>query len=151
MTQGRRRTLWTLAIWSVVAIGFGVTVFAYGGPETYVEGQTRRLIGAVFLAIGFFGTPLMLFLTRTRPGATHVASDERDERISQKATMIGLVVVLLYVFLTSIGLWEAYSDTGAVPVGWMWFLAYSTAILAYLAPATAALVLDLGMMDRAEG
>jgi hypothetical protein len=151
MNQGRRRTLWTLAIWSVVAIGFGVTVFAYGGPATYVEGQTRRLVGAVFLAIGFFGTPLMLFLTRARPGSAHVASDERDERISHRATMIGLVVVLLYVFLTCIGLWEAYSDAGAVPVGWMWFLAYSTAILSYLGPATAALMLDFGMLRRAEG
>ena len=151
MTQGRRRTLWTLLIWSVVAIGFGATVFAYGGPATYVEGQTRRLVGAVFLAIGFFGTPLMLFLTRARSGSGHVVSDERDERISHKATHIGFVVVLLYVFLTCIGLWEAYSETGAVPVGWMWFLAYSTAILAYLSSATAALVLDIGMIDRAEG
>ena len=40
---------------------------------------------------------------------------------------------------------------GCVPVGWLWFLAYSSAALAYLVPALVSLLLDFGIMDRGEG
>jgi hypothetical protein len=33
----------------------------------------------------------------------------------------------------------------------MWILAYSTAILAYILPALATLILDLGMFGHAQG
>jgi len=149
MTQARRRALWTLAIWGVVAIGFAVTFFQGGGPGDYADDKTRRVVGAVFLALGFFGTPLMQWWTRGRPG--QVVMDERDESIGRRAATGGLIVVLLYVFTLCIVLWERHADAGCVPVGWMWFLAYSTATLAYLVPALIFLLLDFGITDRAEG
>jgi hypothetical protein len=150
MTQGRKRALLILAIWGVVAAGFAATAFSSGGPATYADDVNRRLIGAAFLACGFFGTPLMLFLTRGKADAEHVVHDERDETIGRKATHIGLIVVLVFVFLTCIALWDSYRDAGCVPVGWMWILAYSSAILTYLVPATASLLLDAGVFGRAQ-
>lgn len=148
MTQSRLRAILNLLIWSVVAIGFVITFFMAGGAETYAEDGQRRLFGAIFLAIGFLGTPVMLFLTRVRKGGRRLITDERDIRIGRQAALGALVVVLIYVFLTCIVLWESYRGQGCVPVGWMWFLAYSTAALCYLAPATATLILDMGMVDH---
>ncbi|MCK4306276.1 MAG: DUF2178 domain-containing protein [Candidatus Eisenbacteria sp.] len=151
MTQARLRNLLALAIWVIVAVGFAMTVFASGGPATYADDSQRRVIGAVFLAIGIFGTPLARLLTRGKAQAGHVHRDERDEWIDAKATSIGMIAVVMLVFLGGIALWEAYQDPGCVPVGWMWVVAYATLILAHLAPAAIALAFDLGVLRRAEG
>ena len=48
----------------------------------------------------------------------------------------------VYVFVLSIGLWEAYHDRGLVPEGWMWFLAYTSTFLGMFTHAMATLILD---------
>ena len=149
MTQLRKRALWTVAIWTAVAAGFLATFFS-GGVETFADGSSRVLTGAIFLACGVFGTPIMLYLTRARSGAEHLVSDERDDRLARKANLIGLTTVALYVFLVCIGLWEAYREPGAVPVGWMWFLAYTTMIFVYLSTAITTLILDFGNFGDGE-
>ncbi|MCK4776111.1 MAG: DUF2178 domain-containing protein [Candidatus Krumholzibacteria bacterium] len=151
MTQSRLRNLLALAIWLVVAVGFAITVFSSGGPATYADDSQRRIVGAVFLAAGIFGTPLMRLLTRSKSDSNHVARDERDKGIDARATRIGIITVVTLVFLGSIALWEAYQEPGCVPVGWMWVLAYSTLILSHLAPAVVSLALDLGAMRHAKG
>ena len=92
---------------------------------------------------------LALWLTRGRPG--QVVTDERDESIGRRAANGGLIAVLLYVFALSIVLWERHEASGCVPVGWLWFLAYSSAALAYLVPALVSLLLDFEILDRGEG
>lgn len=150
MPKSRLLNLLMIAIWVVVAVGFAATVFTAGGPATYTDDARRRVIGAVFLAIGIFGMPLLRWLFRSRPDAEHVERDERDERIDAKATSIGMIAVALFVFLGNITLWEAFQNPGCVPVGWMWVMAYSTLILAHLAPALVSFVFDLGAFHHAE-
>jgi hypothetical protein len=133
-----------------VAIGFGISFFISGGAETYPDDEQRRLIGGILLACGFFGSPVMMWLTRARKGATRMVTDERDDNIGRRAANGAMVVVLVYVFLSCIVLWESYDVQGAVPVGWMWFLAYSTAALSYLAPAAGFLILDYRMARHGE-
>lgn len=151
MTQQRVRALWILLIWSVVAAGFLTTFFAAGGVETFAEDSMRFAAGAVFLAFGFVGTPVMAYLTRARAGSQHLAADERDERILLRASRGALITTGMYVFLACIALWDAYQEPGSVPVGWMWFLAYTTAIFLYLSTAIATLILDFGGFGDAEG
>jgi hypothetical protein len=150
MSQARLRSLLAAGIWTVVSIGFGATVLVDGGPATYADDPPRRLVGAIFLAAGIFGNPLMRFLTRSKPGAARVFQDERDEKLGAKATSFGLVVVAMGVFLANIALWDGYEEAGSVPVGWMWILAYGTLILTHLVPALAFLALDLGMVGRGQ-
>ncbi len=150
MTQLRKRAMWIVAIWMAVAAGFVATFFSSGGVETFADGSVRVGAGAIFLAIGVFGTPIMLYLTRARAGAEHIVADERDDKLARKANLIGLTTVALYVFLVCIGLWETYREPGAVPVGWMWFLAYTTMIFVYLSTAITTLILDFGNFGDGE-
>ena len=150
MSLARLQSILTLGIWTVVAAVFFITAFAAGGPASYSEASPRRLVGAIFLAVGIFGTPLMRWLTRRRVGSAAVPHDERDERLGARSTSVGLVIVAMGVFLASIALWEGYQDAGSVPVGWMWILGYGTVILTYLAPAAIFLALDLGMVGRGQ-
>ncbi len=52
-----------------------------------------------------------------------------------------MVAILIYV--TSIILYETHLDSGAVPTGWLYLLAYGTVALVSLVHAVATLVVDL--------
>jgi len=130
---------------------FAVIFFIGGGPERFALGKWRRVWGAIIIGFGFASYYGMLFLTRKRPGAGGVVTDERDADIRRRANGTGFVVVLLYVFLLAIFLWEKYQAAGAVPVGWMWFLAYSTSFAAYISSSVGALILESKESGRGQG
>jgi hypothetical protein len=141
MTQTRKRAWLGAVIWTLAGIGFGVTFFMGGGPGTLPEDSQRHLAGAGALAFGFVGTWLSLWITRHRKGTPPI-SDERDTMILARANQATLVMVLVGIFVFSIGLWTAYEAKGWVPVGWMWFLAYGSVILSSVASAVTTLILD---------
>jgi hypothetical protein len=140
-SQTRIRAWLALVVWSVAGVGFVATFFAGGGPGGFAVDSTRHLAGAGALAFGFFGYWSVLWFTRQRRGAPPL-TDERDAEIAARANQLTLVVVLVGVFSLAIGLWIAYEGSGQVPVGWMWFLAYGSVILASLTSPIAMLVMD---------
>ncbi len=141
MSQTRQRAWLAFAIWTVAGTGFAVTFFARGGPGSLPEDSMRHLAGAGALAFGFLGYWLALWLTRRRKGALP-RTDERDSEVMARANQTTLVVVLLGIFVLAIGLWLAHEADGQVPVGWMWFLAYGSVILASVTSAVTILILD---------
>ena len=151
MTQPQKRALFSLTVWGAVLITFIIIFFSGGGPATYVHSKSRILHGAILFAVGYLGYLLMLYLTRIRPDARPLVKDERDERVAKQANGAALIALLFYIYVTCIVLYIVYGDSGAVPVGWMWFLAYSTAFLGYVAHAAATLLLDLRMSGHGEG
>lgn len=142
MTQARKRALLTFIIWGAVMTAFSLIFFLGEGPEEYHMERWRRVAGAAIIAAGYLSYGVMLFLTRDRPGSHGIFSDERDKGIRRQANATAYVIVLLYVFALSIFLWERYQDSGLVPVGWMWFLAYSMSFLAFLSSSVIALILE---------
>jgi ABC-type transport system involved in cytochrome c biogenesis permease subunit len=150
MTQARKRAIFTFFIWGSVMAAFAVIFFAGQGPERYALEKWRRIAGAVIIAFGFAAYYTMLFLTRNRRGTRGVVTDERDEDIRRRANGASFIVVLLYVFLLAIYLWERYQGSGFVPVGWMWFLAYSTSFAAYITSSIAALILESKASGRGQ-
>ena len=151
MTQSKSRALWSLLIWGGVSISFLVLFFSGTGPETFVQEKARILVTAAMFGTGYLAQLLMLYLTRARPGARPVVRDERDDWIARYANGIAFVVALAYVFVVSIVLWEVYHDRQSVPVGWMWFLAYTSSFSGMLGHAAATLVLNAGVSGHGEG
>ncbi len=150
MTQVRQRAVFGLIIWSFVAAGFVISFVVGGGPTTYADNPIRILVGALFIALGFAGTPIMLRLTRVRAGARPMVADERDEWIALRASRGALVVVLASMYISCIMLWIVYRKNGELPIGWMWFLGYGTAIVGYLAQFITTLFIDAEMRGNAE-
>ena len=101
----------------------------------------RHLSGAVVLGLGFLGYWLALWFTRQRKGHPPV-SDERDLQIVARANQVTLIVVLVGIYVFTISLWIVFEAGGQVPVGWMWFLAYGSAILAFVTSSVTTLILD---------
>ena len=151
MTYGRRKTILQLLMWGITAIGFGASFFGFGGPVAYVDDPVRRAVGGAFLAFGLIGFPIAAWRLRQLQPSASVIADERDEGIERIASTAALVVVMVFVFAVSIGLWEVFEEVGHVPVGWMWFLAYATAIVGHLSGAIAALIADRQTSGHAEG
>jgi len=151
MTQGMKRALGGLIIWGLVLLGFAVTVFAGGGPAELAGERGRILAGAVFLGLGYLAFWAMLWITRERESGGRVTRDERDLEIGQRATATALAVVMGFVFLCCIILYEAHREPAVLPIGWMWFLAYASVLVGQLALALSSLAQHLGMGDHGQG
>lgn len=141
MSNTRMRAWFAVVIWAIAGVGFFVTFFSGGGPGEFANDSMRHLAGAGALGFGFLGYWLALWFTRQRKGAPRV-SDERDMHVVARANQATLVVVLVGIYVFTIGLWTVYETSGQVPVGWMWFLAYGSVILASVTSAVVILVLD---------
>ena len=150
MTQGMKRAVWGLAIWGIVAAGFGLSFFVDGGPADFTVERGRILSGAVFLGLGYLVYGLMLLRTRDRVRGGRRSVDERDREIGMRASVTALAVVLAFVFITCISLYEFYHDRALVPVGWMWFLAYAAILVGQLVLAAASLAQHMGMGGHGE-
>ena len=146
MSQMRRRAWLAVAVWAVAGVGFFLAFFSGGGAGDFADDSYRHLATAGAVAFGFVGWWAALWLTR-RPGG-RVAMDERDLQVAARAGQATLVVVLVAIYAFTVGLWTLFEGAGAVPVGWMWFLAYASVILASLTNAMAVLVLDGRMGGR---
>jgi len=151
MTQSKQRALWSLAIWGGVTLLFLALFFSWSGPDGFVREKGRILMTAVLFGAGYLAQMLMLCLTCARPGRGSVVRDERDDWIARYANGVALAVALVYVFGVSIVLWEIYHDRQYVPVGWMWFLAYTSSFAGMLSHAIATLALGAGVSADGEG
>lgn len=141
MSQTRRRAWLAAVIWSIAGLGFGLTFFMGGGPGAFPQESFRHLAGATALAFGFLGHWAVLWATRQKRNGP-ILVDERDMHTVARANQTTLIVVLVGIFALAITLWTAYEPRGQVPVGWMWFLAYGSVILASVTSAVTTLILD---------
>jgi hypothetical protein len=134
-----------------VALGFLLCAFTDGGPGALVHGSPPRNTIAAILVLGVLGSVLVRYLTRERSGSDLTLVDERDQTIARQAAMGAFIGTALFVFVFCIGLDDYFEEIGSVPVGWVWFVAYSSWILAYLTQAIVSLILYTGIGARAEG
>jgi hypothetical protein len=141
MSQTRLRAWLAAVIWTLAGVIFFLTFFSGGGPGELDTDSTRHASGAAALGFGFVGYWVALWLTRQRKGAPPV-SDERDLQVMAQANQVTLIVVLVGIYVFTISLWIVYEAGGQVPVGWMWFLAYGSAILAFVTSSVTTLILD---------
>jgi Predicted membrane protein (DUF2178) len=142
MTHSRKRALWALAVLAVVLVAFATAFFSSGGPEDFGRDRGRILIVAVVIGVGFLLHLLTPRLAGLRSAKGPVVRDERDEFVARRASGAAMTMTLIYVFVVSISLWEAYREDQVVPVGWMWFLAYTSMFFGALSHAVATLFLD---------
>ena len=141
MSQTRLRAWLAALIWTLAGVIFFLTFFSGGGPGELDTDSMRHATGAAALGFGFVGYWLVLWFTRQKKGGPPV-SDERDLQVMAQANQVTLIVVLVGIYVFTISLWIVYEAAGQVPVGWMWFLAYGSAILAFITSSVTTLVLD---------
>jgi hypothetical protein len=126
-------------IWSIVAIMM-VAVFAQPGTMVnWGDDKLKTLLLAILVFLGYGSDLSFRFYARSKRWG--YKQDERDININIKAVNIGMIALILYVYVFSIMLYARYETAGLLPVGWMWFLGYSSIVLANISIRLASLLL----------
>jgi len=116
MSLARKLALISCAAWLTIGVASALLIVDSGvdGLASPSGDRTRSILAAIILPGYFIGFALIFW---TRNGRRAGEIDERDKKIERRATEIAAIIMLLTVFLVSIGLYDAYLDRGAVPVG----------------------------------
>lgn len=134
--SNRARSILVVIDWTSILILFSILFFQGEGPTEWGMDPSRRFLSALCLAAGYIGFYVIQWRTRRNK------QDEREVLINLKASQVGMVVVLIYVFLFCISLYTYYEKVSVMPSSWLWFLAYSTVSLAYIANSAFYLLFD---------
>jgi len=130
MSKSMKQNLVQVITWSTVAIG---VLLVFTRPDTiqnWGDNRTKTLLLALLFLIGF-GTDFVVRLMEKSKRFGFI-KDERDREIQHKSLEIGYVGIILYIFVLTITLYAIYEAAGALPIGWVWFIAYTTIVTANL-------------------
>lgn len=147
MSLARRLAVISSAVWLIIGIAFTFLVLDSGleGLASSSGERTRSVLAGIILP-GYLISFALIWWTYKGRRAGEI--DERDKKIESRATGIVGIVVLLTVFLVSIGLYDTYLDRGAVPVGWLYILAYGTIVwVSFLHPVLRLIIDFSGTID----
>ncbi len=128
--------IWTLILGGLIAVVLGPGASRFTAPDQSIW----RFLAAAIILPGFLLNAWLGW--RSKRGRQLRELDERDEAVARRASVATLIVVAIVVYLTSIILYETHLDSGTVPTGWMYLLAYGTMAVVSLAHAVATLVVD---------
>lgn len=136
MNRMIRFNVFHLMLWSVVAAGFLAVFLGFNAIANWGDNALKTVLLALLFVIGFGGD----FLLRRR---FKDAGDDAVgyEALRLKAMEISYILSLLYVFLAAISIYTRYEASGLVPVGWLWFLAYSLILVVHISASCAILFL----------
>ena len=153
MTQLKKRAIWGLLIWGVALLTAYVIFFLEGGPQTFLDNDTRVDLTRAVFTVGFLSYFLLLILTRIKSDRKTLMKDERDEFISKRAFSAGFYSLMIYVFLLCLALYAYYKvhlNSVDIPVGWVWLLGITTYFMGFVSHAIATLVLYARMSGHGE-
>jgi hypothetical protein len=147
MSLARKLAVISGTTWLIVGIAFVLLILDSGvaGLAAPSGDRTRSILATVILP-GYLINFALIWWTRQGRRAGEI--DERDKKVERRATEIAAIIVLLTVFLVSIGLYDAYVDRGTVPVGWFYIMAYGTIVWVSLLHPALRLIIDFsGRID----
>jgi len=114
-----------IGMWITIAVGIGIGVLvAVRGATGFYEDGTSRGIFTVLLLLGVavWAGAWRLF---SRPAGSAVI-DERDRDVLARSLSVESVVVIVSLVTWTITLTEVFRDEGAVPIGYLQLIFWST-------------------------
>ena len=106
---------------------FLIIYFAVVGPLEFQSGSIHIIISSIIILIAMLGLGIFLFIIRKEK----LLFDERDQLIQKQASMLGLSLTSMFVFLLSIIIFVVNRDRGVVEVSWFWLVGYTTFSFSY--------------------
>ena len=125
--------------WAIVGVCM-IAIFCTGNTiEEWGDNRTKTILLAVLFLIGFGSDFVLRFLERRNRDKSE--NEKQSKVINQEALGVGAIIALTYVFIVTISLYTNFEQSGFVPVGWVWFIAYSTIVATNLSVGGVALYL----------
>jgi len=132
--------------WTFVAI-FMVVIFMKGDTiKDFGDNRIKTILLASLFIIGF-GTDAGIRIVKR---SKKLSCSGQYKEIQNQSTAYAFIIVLIYIYLLNISLYLYYEEVGFLPVGWIWFSAYSTIVMANLASGYSFLFLNIKEKVRAK-
>lgn len=128
MSARLKASIINLILWSIVAIGLLYVFFGRDALSDWGDNRNKTLLLALLFVVGYSGQIITSFMFRDKKNK--IVKDERDLAIQNKAMSASFITSLMYIFLITISLYTKFEKAGSVPVGWLWFIAYTLVIVA---------------------
>ncbi len=110
------------------ALGLSLAVLvALGGAEGFFDDSPYRLVFWLLLMTGITAWFAAWYATKRRFGG--VVIDERDRAVLARSLSVESMGVLLSLVVWTISLTEAFTEDGAVPLGYVQLVFWSTLIV----------------------
>lgn len=114
-----------IGVWVTLAIGVGIGVLvALRGAAGFYEDGTSRGIFTILLLLGVVAWAVA-WRVLSRPAGSAVV-DERDREVLARSFSVETLVVILSLVAWTISLTEVFRDEGAVPIGYLQLIFWST-------------------------
>ena len=126
MNVNYKRSLVTCVLFGILFF-YLIVHFAIIGPLAFQEDRIHMVISASIILVTMSGFAIMLLLTQKK----EKVFDERDQLIQKQASMVGLMLTSMFVFIFSIAVFVINRDRGIIEVSWFWLIAYLTFAFAY--------------------
>jgi len=147
MSLARKLAIISSIAWLLIGIASTMLILDSGleGLSSPSGDRARSILATIILPGYLIGFAVLWW---TRNGRRAGEIDERDKKIERWATEIAAIIVLLTVYVVSIGLYKAYVARGIVPVGWLYILAYGTIVwVSFLHPVLRLIIDVSGTID----
>ncbi len=126
MNVNYKRSLVTCILFGILFF-YLIGHFAIVGAVEFQAERIHMVISAIVILMTMVGFGIMLLMTQKK----EKVFDERDQFIQKQASMTGLLLTSMFVFVFSIVLYISYEDRGVIEVAWVWLIAYLTFSFAY--------------------
>ena len=126
MNVNYKRSLITTILYGILFF-YLIIHFAIIGPLEFQSTRIHMFISAAVILAVMIGFAITLLMTQKKDKVF----DERDQLIQKQASMIGLMLTSMFVFIFSLALFVINRDRGVVEVSWFWLVAYMTFAFTY--------------------
>ncbi|HEY94310.1 MAG TPA: hypothetical protein G4O15_05180 [Dehalococcoidia bacterium] len=129
MAPLQKRALYSLAVGIVLAAAVIVVLVIHGDVPAFFDNLNSRMV----LYAAVIGVPLIYLILVNISLRKPTQIDERDKSIIEQSRSIQWVIIVLSLAAWTIGLTEAYSDQGQVPIEYLNLIFMSILIISPLA------------------
>lgn len=137
MSKSMKYSIIQVICWLIVSLGI-ITIFSLPGTlSNWGDNRLKSLALAFLFFVGYGADMGIMVLSKSKRYGFE--RDERDKDVQLKAMSSGLMCLVIYIFVLSITLYVIYEKQGLIPIGWVWFIAYTAIVCANLSTGIASL------------
>ncbi|MBN2797418.1 MAG: hypothetical protein JXR88_18560 [Clostridia bacterium] len=137
MSKTIKTTLGHLLAWLIVGSAMIIIFFSNDTLNNFTDNKTKTFLLAFLVGFGYLSNAIEYFIQKSKKYG--FKKDERDLLVQSKAMNFSLIVIATYVYSLATSIYTKYEIAGFIPIGWLWFLAYSMIVILHIS-------LDVGLL-----
>jgi len=137
----KRQAIILSTVWSAAAVVLFLVIFAGGGVEAFAGSSLKVALATAGYMVALIVQVTFTFRNRRRRRGGIVVRDELDDEVQKRASLAALSIVMAFIYVLGVVLWEVFREAGSIPVGWAYVVAISVIIVGSLAHAVATLLI----------